>query len=233
MTRLTPQRGLPGLRLLALARLIFDESVLNTVVHPTIADLQRELRDAGSNRSARLGAMWRGYRAFWTLVLFAPFAFWGAPMPGRAPIAFPDLAARIAVTFIALTLVTLNDSALGIWAATVAVGGTCFAVAIHRWNSRHPLAVAIPAALMTPRGPHLLRPHLFPEINMSAIPVGGDVGGMLFVLGSMLVVLTGLPIVRLFLLVAVVLGGLCAWALVAWHARHPLRLHPENQLLLR
>lgn len=223
MTRLTPQRGLPGLRLLALARLIFDDAVLNTVVRPTIADLQREFREAGSNRRARRLAMWRGYRAFWTLALVAPFAFWGAPMPGRAPIAFPDLAARIAVTFIALTLVTLNDSALGIWTAVVAGGGTCFAVAIHRWYDRHPLSVAIPAALMSRR----------PEINMSAIPVGADFGGMLFVLGSLFAVLAGLPVVRLFLLVAVVLGSLVAWALLAWHVRHPLRLRPENQLLLR
>jgi hypothetical protein len=67
---------------------------------------------------------------------------------------------------------------------------------------------------------------------MSAIPVGADIGGLLFVFGSMLAVLTGLPIVRLFLLAAVVLGGLVAWALLAWHASHPLRLRPENQLLL-
>jgi hypothetical protein len=233
MTRLTPQRGLPGAWLLRLGRLIFDEAVLSTVVRPTIADLQRELRDAGSNRRARRLAIWRGYRAFWTLALVAPFAFWGAPVPGRAPIAFPDLAARIAVTCIVLTVITLNQSALGLWAAVVGVGGTCFAVAIHRWHSRHPLSVAVPAALMAPRGPHLLRPHLLPGINMSAIPVGGDVGGMLFVLGSMLAVLTGLPVVRLFLLAAVVLGALLAWALLAWHASHPLRLHPENQILLR
>jgi hypothetical protein len=223
MTRLAPQREPAGQWLLKLARLIFHDAVLNTVVRPTIADLQRELGDAGSIRGARLLAMWRGYRAFWTLALVAPFAFWGAPMPGRAPIAFPDIAARVAVTFIIVTVVTLNESALGIWAAVVAVGGTCFAVVIHGWYGRHPLSVAIPAALMSRR----------PEINMSAIAVGADVGGMLFVLGSMFAVLAGLPMVRLFLLIAVVLGFFVAWALLAWHNSHPLRLRPENQLLLR
>ena len=223
MTGLTPERNLPGTRLLRIARLIFDDAVLNTAVRPTIADLQREFRDAGADRHQRRAAMWRGYHAFWMLALVSPFAFWGAPVPGRAPIAFPDLAARIAVTIIVVTIATLNDSALGIWAATVAVGGTCFAVAIHRWYGRHPLSVAMPAALLSRR----------PEINMSAIPVGADMGGLLFVVGSMFAVLAGLPMVRWFLVVAMVLGALVAWALLAWHASHPLRLRPENQLLLR
>jgi hypothetical protein len=223
MTGLTPQRDLPGTRLLTLARLIFDDAVLNAAILPTIADLQREVRGAGADVHKRRVAAWRGYRAFWTLALLSPFAFWGAPLPGRSPIAFPDLAARVAVTIIFVTIATLNDSALGIWTAVVGVGGTCFAVAIHGWYRRHPLSVAMPATLLARR----------PEINMSAIPVGADIGGLLFVVGSMFAVLAGLPMVRWFLMIAIVLGGLVAWALVAWHASHPLRLRPDNQLLLR
>jgi hypothetical protein len=223
MTGLTPERDLPGTRLLRIARLIFDDAVLNAAVVPTIADLQREFRDAGADRRRRRAALWRGYRAFWTLALISPFAFWGAPVPGRAPVAFPDLAARVAVTIIFVTIATVSDSALGIWTAIVGVGGICFAVAIHGWYRHHPLSVAMPAALLSRR----------PEINMSAIPVGADMGGLLFVLGSMFAVLAGLPMVRWFLIVAVVLGGLVAWALLAWHASHPLRLRPDNQLLLR
>jgi hypothetical protein len=223
MTGLTPERDLPGTRLLQFARLIFDDAVLDAAVRPTLADLQREVDQAGGARRKRRAAMWRGYRAFWTLALISPFAFWGAPVPGRAPIAFPDLAARVAVTIIFVTIGTLNDSALGIWTAVVGVGGTCFAVAIHGWYGRHPLSVAMPAALLSRR----------PEINMSAIPVGADMGGLLFVVGSMFAVLAGVPMVRWFLVVAVVLGGCVAWALLAWHASHPQRLRPENQLLLR
>ena len=222
MTDLTPQHRVPGAWLLTLGRLIFDESVLNTVVRPTIADLQRELIDAGSSRSRRAIVRWRGYRAFWTLALVAPFAFWGAPMPGRAPIAFPDIAARIAVTVILLTMVTAGGSALGIWTMLVATGGSAFAIVIHGWYRRHPLSVAVPESA-TRR----------PEINMSSIPVGANAGGLLFVCGSTVAVLAGLPMARWFMAVALVLGGLLAWALLAWHASHPLRGLPENRIVLR
>jgi hypothetical protein len=196
---------------------------MDTVVRPTIADLQRELRDAGSSRSRRAMVRWRGYRAFWTLALIAPFAFWGAPVRGRAPIAFPDLAARIAVTVILLTLATSGGSALGIWTIVVAIGGSAFAIAIHHWYSRHPLSVAVPESA-TPRRP---------EINMSSIPVGANAGGLLFVCGSTVAVLAGLPMARWFMAVALVLGGLLAWALLAWHASHPLRGLPQNRIVLR
>jgi hypothetical protein len=56
---------LPGTLLLAIARLLFDDSVLSRVVYPTIADLQEEVREAGTDPRRRLLARWRGYRAFW------------------------------------------------------------------------------------------------------------------------------------------------------------------------
>jgi hypothetical protein len=222
MSDLTPNNRVPGAWLLRLGRLVFDQSVLDTVIRPTIADLQRELRDAGSSRTARAMARWRGYRAFWTLALIAPFAFWGAPVPGRTPIAFPDLAARIAVTVILLTLATVGESAIGIWTIVVGIGGSAFAIAIHFWNSRHPLSVAIPESARSRR----------PEINMSSIRIGANPGGLLFVCGSTFAVLAGLPMARWFLLVTLVLGVLCAWALVAWHAGHPSR-GLENRIVLR
>jgi hypothetical protein len=219
----SPNDRMPGAWLLTLGRLIFDQSVLDTVIRPTVADLQRELRDAGSNRTSRAMARWRGYRAFWTLALIAPFAFWGAPVPGRAPIAFPDLAARIAVTVMLLTLATVRGSAIGIWAIVVGIGGSVFAVVIHHWYSRHPLSVAVPESARSRR----------PEINMSSIPVGANPGGLLFVCGSTFAVLAGLPMARWFLFVTLVLGVLCAWALMAWHASHPFRGLPENRIVLR
>jgi hypothetical protein len=71
---------LPGMLLLRIARLLFDESVRSRVVHPTIADLQAEVREAGTSRRRRLLARWRGYRAFWALVVVAPIAFWSWPV---------------------------------------------------------------------------------------------------------------------------------------------------------
>jgi hypothetical protein len=73
-----------GTLLLAIARLLFDESVLSRAVYPTIADLQEEVREAGTDRRRRLLARWRGYTAFWILVLASPIAFRSWPMTPHA-----------------------------------------------------------------------------------------------------------------------------------------------------
>jgi hypothetical protein len=223
MTNLRPSNRTPGAWLLAIGRLIFAQSVMDTVVRPTVADLQRELRDAGPSRRRRAAVRWRGYLAFWTLALIAPFAFWGAPVPGRAPIAFPDLLARIAVTVILLTLATVGGSALSIWTLVAGIGGTVFAVVLHGWYNRHPSSVAVPESAG----------FRHPEINMSSIPVGGNAGGLLFVCGSTAAVLAGLPMARWFMFVALSLGVLLAWALMAWHASHPMSGLPQNRIVLR
>ena len=71
---------MPGRWLLAIARLIFDEAVLTTVIYPTVADLQREWLDA-ADISNRILARGRGYLAFWSLMVMAPIAF--RNWPGR------------------------------------------------------------------------------------------------------------------------------------------------------
>jgi hypothetical protein len=127
------------------------------------------------------------------------------------------------VTVILLTLITVGGSAIGIWTIVVGLGGTVFATVLHHWYGRHPLSVAVPESARSRR----------PEINMSSIPVAANPGGLLFVCGSTFAVLAGLPMARWFLFVTLVLGVLCAWALMAWHASHPLRGLPENRIVLR
>ena len=51
-----------------------------------------------------------------------------------------------------------------------------------------------------------------PQINLSKIPGGGGIAGALFAIGSMLILLVGIPRLRLFLLAAIILG--CVVALV-------------------
>ena len=46
-----------------------------------------------------------------------------------------------------------------------------------------------------------------PQINVSKIPGGRGVAGIIFALGSMLVFLLGIPALRYFLLAAIVLGS--------------------------
>jgi hypothetical protein len=212
-----------GETLLKIARLLFDEHVLSTVIAPTIADLQREIADAGPDRLKRVRAQWRGYRAFWTLALIAPFASWGLPPQQAGTVAFPDAVARLAAASILLALLALVGPALAVWMAVVLVSGILVAMVIHVWYKRHP------SNLPTPTEPQ----RRSPQINFSSTEVAGNVGGLIFVVGSVFIVVIGLPSVIWFLFGATIAGCLVAWGLVTWHASHPKRGLPENRMVLR
>ena len=167
MTHSTPRSNDPGRLLLRLARVLFDDAVMATVVRQTIADMRQE-HAAATTARRRLLARLRGYRAFWTLVVVAPIAFWRWPSTHGRPIAFPELGA---------------------------------------------------ADVVTPRRP---------EINLSAIRIGANAGGLIFAVGSIVILVLGLPAWRWFFLVAFVGGMLVAWALAAWHTTHPSRRGPET-----
>ena len=94
----------PGTTLLTIARLLFNEHLISTVVQPTISDLQREIAAAGPHRLTRLRAQWRGYCAFWTVMLVAPLAFRPSTGTEAGAVAFPDAVARLAVGSIVVAL---------------------------------------------------------------------------------------------------------------------------------
>jgi hypothetical protein len=60
---------------------------------------------------------------------------------------------------------------------------------------------------------------LHPGINFSNMPVGGDVGGLIFVVGSVGAVIIGLPYLGWFFGGALAGGLLIAAALVRWPRR--------------
>ena len=99
-----------------------------------------------------------------------------------------------------------------------------FAIAIHLWYARHPSDVPIPDEPQR---------TATPQINFSSTEVAGNIGGLIFVVGSVFIVAIGLPSVIWFLFAATTLGCVVAWALVAWHTKHPKRGLPENQIELR
>ena len=72
-----------------------------------------------------------------------------------------------------------------------------------------------------------------PQINFSSTEVEGNVGGLIFVVGSVFIVAVGLSSVIWFLFAATAAGCFLAWALVAWHTSHPRRGLPENRIVLR
>ena len=223
MTRSGSGPRLPGTTLLKLARLLFSEQLLSAVVEPTIADLQREVDAAGSKSLKRLRAQWRGYRAFWTLTLVAPFVSWASPAGQGDGVAFPTAIARLAAGSIVLALLAVTGLVLGARVAVLPAAGTLVAFVIHTWYDRHP------SHIPTPTEPQ----RRVPQINFSSTEVAGNIGGLIFVVGSVFIVVLGLPAVIWFLFAGTIAGCLLAWALAAWHTSHPECGRPENLIVLR
>ncbi len=63
-----------------------------------------------------------------------------------------------------------------------------------------------------------------PEIRIDRIPVGGGAAGLIFAVGSCLVFLVGIPALRWFLLLAVVLGSAIGGLLWRWHKNKPVEI---------
>ncbi len=66
--------------------------------------------------------------------------------------------------------------------------------------------------------------------NLSHTRVGGDVGGLIFVIGTVVTLLIGIPPFKWFLAVAFAGGAVCAFALSFWHRRHPSPQRPPNTI---
>jgi hypothetical protein len=94
---------------------------------------------------------------------------------------------------------------------------------IHAWYDRHPSDLARPAG----------SPPRTPQINFSSTEVAGNIGGLIFVVGSVFIVAIALPSVIWFLFAATAAGGLLAWALLTWHTSHPGSGLPANRIVLR
>jgi hypothetical protein len=215
----------PGVTLLRIAPLLFNERFVSAVVQPTIADLQAEFAAAGDDRAKRLRARWRGYCAFWALTIAAPFASWStsAVSPETPAAALSGTAGRMVDGAAVLALLAICRAMLGVSYAIVAAAGALFAVVIHAWYERHPSDLPAPPD----------RPWRTPQINFSSTEVAGNVGGLIFVVGSLLVVSIAVPTVLLFLAAGIATGGFLAWRLVAWHTSHPKWGLPENRIVLR
>ena len=57
-----------------------------------------------------------------------------------------------------------------------------------------------------------------PQINIAKIPVGGGIAGAIFAVGSMMIFLIGIPVLRYIFPAAIVLGG--GVALILHFIRH-------------
>jgi hypothetical protein len=216
MTRDNDRFRVPGTALLKVARLLFTQEFVSSVVHPTIADLQTEVAAAGPRRVHRLRALWRGYRAFWTLLLVSPFTSWG--------VSTQNLAGALARAALGSTVIILMViPVLGEWVSLIAGAGALVAILIHAWYERHPSHVPSPSDA----------PWRSPQINFSSTQVGGNIGGLIFVVGSLFIVSFALPSVFWFLVVASFAACFVAWGIAAWHVSHPKRGLAQNLIVWR
>jgi hypothetical protein len=87
------------------------------------------------------------------------------------------------------------------------IAGLFMSLSMRSWNNEHPTRVAVP------------KRTLRSEINLAAIPVRGDAGGLFFAIGSV-VILLALPQLRWFLIASVVCSVAAGYGLIAWrHTR--------------
>jgi hypothetical protein len=206
MTTDAPRRELPGSLVLRLARRLFSDAALATLIEPAVADLQREWSAAHGPR-ARFRVRTRGLAGLSAVIVLAalvPSAGAGAPL----------LAALLGLNggFLIVYLVPLLLAALwptfGPFTSGAVVAGLAFSVIVRKWNDRHPVTLA--KRRSTDKDP---------EINLSGIPVGGDVGGFLFVVAAVLMML-GLPSLRTFVVGAMLAAVFLAYALHTWRQNH-------------
>ena len=195
----------PGRLVMRLAAFCFDEPALTKIIEPAVADFQREVFAANGHG---MGVRLRGYVALAKVLLLAllvPGAGAGAPLTslllGRGSSSLVLLAPLL---FVAVWPV------FGAFIAGALVSGLALAFALRAWNSQHPTAVACTRRIYSKD----------PEINISQVPVGGNIGGFFFVISSSLTILLGLPELRWFVLGAAVGGAALAYGLVSWHRAH-------------
>jgi hypothetical protein len=98
------------------------------------------------------------------------------------------------------------------------VAACAAALMMRRWHARHPAQL-----------PDTARGQV-PEINLSAIPVGGDVAGLMFAAGSVAVVIIGVPDMAWFFVSALACAVIVAAAVFVMRAAQTRGAHPSKPL---
>jgi hypothetical protein len=95
----------------------------------------------------------------------------------------------------------------GTFTIATLIVGILMSLTMRSWHWQHPSTVSVPDR------------RVRSEINLSSIPVGGDIGGLIFAAGSV-VILLGLPQLRWFLIASIVCAAVTGSALIVWrHTR--------------
>lgn len=216
-------RSMPGALLLRLARRLLDDHAAHVFVEPIIADLQHELRLADASLTRRIAARWRGYLAFWRVIMIAPIAAFDGPLEDRFMTTLFGRQRVGPLLWLMIPLFAALWPEFAWFGAGTVIAGIVTAIAMRRWHDRHPTTVPVQAS----------GPRQSVEINLAAIHVDGNVGGMFFALGSVAIVMAGLPQYWALFVTALIGGVLFAVALSLWHTWHPMTPVCRNSLIVR
>ena len=110
---------------------------------------------------------------------------------------------------LAMTLLLATSTFFGPFAMAAMLAGALLSVVLHRWTADPSSGFAVSDRL-TP-------------INFASIHVGGDAGGLIFVLGSVAILGLGLPTLRWFLIASVIVAVAVAIGRITWTSAHPGR----------
>ena len=124
----------------------------------------------------------------------------------------PSCAARLTrpdsvfLLVLAMTLLLATSTFFGPFAMGAMLAGALLSLVIHRWTA-------------DPSGGFAVTDRLTP-INFASVHVGGDAGGLIFVLGSVAILGLGLPMLRWFLIASVLVSIVVAASRIAWTSAH-------------
>jgi len=107
---------------------------------------------------------------------------------------------------LAMTLLLATSTFFAPFAMAAMLLGILLSVVLHRWTADPSSGFAVTDRL-TP-------------INFASIHVGGDAGGLIFVLGSVAILGLGLPTLRWFLIASVIAAAGLAAGRIAWTSAH-------------
>jgi hypothetical protein len=210
MSPFTRKRSLPGSLFLNFAQLIFPAQIIASVFSPAVADLREELRDAGTSRIKRFVIRCRWYWALCSLVMVVSVRT--SPISGRADpvVSVPNGGGLLVLLAAALYIGTW--SFFGSFVISTASAGVVLAFAIRTWHDNHPTVIVEPSRLA-------VLPVV--QINLSSIRVAGDGPGLIFAVGTVLIVVVGLPGLWWFFVAAALGSLLVAWRLFVRRSAEP------------